>query len=1409
MPTPNAPMIKGGKSRAPDDTQPTIAMGGDMVSRTKSTQLGGVSVAALALVCLQAPSVLAADYTANSDAQLRAAIAAANLSADPTFTITLTGNFAVSTTPLPDTAKTITINTNGFTLSGPPGPNNSGTVAFNPITGGNITLLGNYLGGAGIVGTVTGGYGISFLGTGSTSVVNNGSVTGGEGFGASGSGGGGARLRNTDFVNNGTVRGGLGQGPGSGGAGLATLANVTVTNTGLIEGGSGRTGGAGISNQVTSVTNTGTIRGGTGVVGSINAIGILSTVNFQLVNQGTIEGGTGGAGVFGGNTTILVTNSGTIKAGAGQANAIQIGNSALSRLDLSLQAGSMIVGNVVASVLGTNDALRLGGTADASFDVSTIGPSAQYRNFDVFEKTGTSTWTLTGTGTSATPWTVQAGTLLVNGASTGNVSVNGLATLGGSGTIDGNVVVNSSGILSPGGTGAAPGTLTINGNLTLNGGSLLSYNLGQAGVPGGPLNDLININGNLTLDATLNVTTAPGGSFDPGVYRIFNYTGTPSGNLAIGSVPSPDFSLQTAILGQINLINTAGMSVNFWDGGTDGRGNNTIGGGDGDWHPGPGNDNWTNGAGIFNSNYSAGAFAVFQGAPGTVTVDPAGVVSGGMQFVTDGYVVQGGEITLNGPAVIRVGDGTTGGAGVTATIASKLVGTAGLVKSDMGVLVLTGENSYTGGTTISGGVLQIGDGGTSGSIIGDVVNNAALNFNRSDAVTFGGGISGTGAVVQLGSGSTSLTGVNTYSGPTVVAAGTLIGQATSFGSGQMINNAALVFDQPIDATFANQIVGNGSLTKRGAGNLNLTGANTLLGATTVEAGKLSVNGSLANSAVTVLSGAALGGAGTVGATTIQSGGAIAPGNSIGTLSVSGNLVLAAGSTYEAEIAGNGTSDRIAVAGTATVNGSQVGVTALDPQTSYVSGQRYTVLTAGGGVSGTASAVSRSAFLDLSVEHQPNQVDLVIAVKSTPPVTPPDPGTPPVTPPGPGTPPVTPPGPGPGAGPTPTPPPAVFQSVAQTRNQFATALALNTLPQAGGTLALYNSLLMLDAPGARAAFDTLSGEIHASARTALVEESWLLRGAMNDRLRAAFGTVGAAPMATMHYGFTADLAPSVKGPMPRLNSERFAVWGQGYGSWGRSEAQGGIAKLTRSTGGLMIGADAAVFDNLRFGLVAGYSHSDFDVKGRLSSGESDNYHLGLYGGGQFGALGLRMGASYTWHDVSTRRTVAFAGFGDGLQSDYDAATAQVFGELGYRIDLGRVALEPFAGLAYVHLHSDGFRETGGAAALSGRGDDTGIGYSTLGLRASTSLAMQGMDVTLRGALAWRHAFGDVDPTATLAFAGSNAFTAAGVPIARNAALVEAGFDLAISQSATLGVSYTGQLASDAQDHAFKANLAMRF
>ena len=89
-----------------------------------------------------------------------------------------------------------------------------------------------------------------------------------------------------------------------------------------------------------------------------------------------------------------------------------------------------------------------------------------------------------------------------------------------------------------------------------------------------------------------------------------------------------------------------------------------------------------------------------------------------------------------------------------------------MTKNGPSTLILTGANSYAGGTTINFGTLQLGNDGASGSIIGNVVNNGTLALDRSDTVTFGGMIAGSGGLNQIGSGTTVLTGANSYAGPT-------------------------------------------------------------------------------------------------------------------------------------------------------------------------------------------------------------------------------------------------------------------------------------------------------------------------------------------------------------------------------------------------------------------------------------------------------------------------------------------------------------------------------------------------------------------------------------------------------------------------------------------------------------------
>jgi autotransporter-associated beta strand protein len=212
-----------------------------------------------------------------------------------------------------------------------------------------------------------------------------------------------------------------------------------------------------------------------------------------------------------------VTNSGTIKGGNafGQANAISFTGGTNV---LELQAGSAITGNVVA--FSAADTFRLGGATSASFDVSQIGPAAQYRGFGVLAKTGTSNWTLTGTSTATTPWTVNQGTLSVNGsiATASLTTVNAGGTLGGIGTV-GNTAVNG-GTLAP---GNSIGTLTVNGSLTFTAASTYMVEISPT------TSDRTNVTGTATLGgATVNASFAAG-SYVNKQYTILNATGGVAG----------------------------------------------------------------------------------------------------------------------------------------------------------------------------------------------------------------------------------------------------------------------------------------------------------------------------------------------------------------------------------------------------------------------------------------------------------------------------------------------------------------------------------------------------------------------------------------------------------------------------------------------------------------------------------------------------------------------------------------------------------------------------------------------------------------------------------------------------------------------------------------------------------------
>ncbi len=405
------------------------------------------------------------------------------------------------------------------------------------------------------------------------------------------------------------------------------------------------------------------------------------------------------------------------------------------------------------------------------------------------------------------------------------------------------------------------------------------------------------------------------------------------------------------------------------------------------------------------------------------------------------------------------------------------------------------------------------------------------------------------------------------------------------------------------------------------------------------------------------------------------------------------------------------------------------------------------------------------------------------------------------------------------------------------NQQAVASALNSVfggPLTGNAGLLYGAFFNLTAGQIPAALTVLDGEVHADVQSVLLEDSSVFRTTILDRLRqlpflgsggamAALGNGGPAvayaedprselPATALGYASAERPSFPIKAP-PRsgpIYDSGVIFWSQGMGAWGKLNGDGNANDVTRRLGGFFTGVDKG-FGAWRAGIAAGYTNSNLNVSAVASSANIDTAHIGAYGGASFGAFNLRSGAALSFSSVTTNRSIIFPGFADAAGARYNATTGQIFGEIGYGMQVRNWALEPFGGLALVSVRTDGFTEAGGAAALAGAAAKEDVGYSSLGLRAATVYMLQnGMALLPRATVAWQHAFGDVVPAASLAFvAGGAPFTTAGVPIARDAALLEAGFDLRVTLRATLGVAYTGELAGNARDHSVKGTFSWKF
>jgi fibronectin-binding autotransporter adhesin len=496
--------------------------------------------------------------------------------------------------------------------------------------------------------------------------------------------------------------------------------------------------------------------------------GALATINTQLFISNPANDWRGTTTLNARNTDTVnrfrLGNNEVVPHGVGRGNVVMNGNSSTGRIIFDLggfnetinalittpnnPAGAIVTNNGEA---GTTSTLTLG-----SYDQSGVFAGVMQDGTGVLAltKIGAGVQTLGGANTFTGPVNINNGTLSVTGSITPqfavsplsvNASATGAGTVSGTGTVgDVTVAANSGtnrGRVSPGATGAlgAVGTLTMN-SLTMNGGDL------QFDLVTPAASDKIDVAGTLgTANFAAATTISPSGG-TAGSYTVLTATSPITYGVAPTLTPITNpltrpttYTLDTASDPNAIKINVVGGAKQLtWTGAT-----NSV------WDVNT-TANWTDGTNP--ETFFVGDTVTFADGPTNRNVDIFTVVTPG-------------AVTVNNSA------GNT----YTFTGAGSIAGSTGVTKSGAGTLILANANSYSGTTSITGGIVQVGDGGTTGGLgLGPVANDAVLVFNRSDASTTTSAISGAGELRHTGTGTLTLSGNSTYTGPTNIMAGTVV-----------------------------------------------------------------------------------------------------------------------------------------------------------------------------------------------------------------------------------------------------------------------------------------------------------------------------------------------------------------------------------------------------------------------------------------------------------------------------------------------------------------------------------------------------------------------------------------------------------------------------------------------------------
>jgi autotransporter-associated beta strand protein len=729
------------------------------------------------------------------------------------------------------------------------------------------------------------------------------------------------------------------------------LGAVSVTVNAQITGTSGLTlAGAGtlvIANNSlysgpTSVGSSATLAvGNGGTTGALGAgdINDAGTVTFNRADNITIANVISGVGRItqSGGGTLTLTGANTFSGGT------------------TIAGGVVQVGNGGATgALGTGDTVDNGTLVFNRADNVTYAGAVSGSGSLVH--LANSTLTLLGNNTYSGSTTVTVGTLLLGAGGTSGSLGSGNVVVGGTLAVNRSDALTLSGLIS--GTGGlsqiGTGTLTLLGNNTYTGATIIAGGTLQVG-NGGTTGQLGS--GNVTNGGALSfnrsdLTGVSGVISGPGSLTQ-NGTGTlvlAANNTYSGSTTINAGTLQVGTGGTVGSLGTGAVVDN-----------GTLIFGRTDQ--------------IVVANPISGSGAVQQAGGGVVILTGNNTYAGGTQ-INAGTVQIGsggtigslgtGATTNNGQLVLNRSD--------TLTVDSAISGLGSVTQAGGGTAVLTANNTYSGTTVINSGTLQVGNGGTTGTLgAGNVTNNGTLTFNRSDSQSLSSTITGSGGLIQAGTGTLIITANNTYAGSTLVASGILQvgagGNSGALGSGGIVNNARLIFNRSDAVTVSGVISGSGSVAHAGTGTLTVAANNSYSGGTSITGG----------GTLRVVSGLALG----TGDVNVTSGMLQVDSNSATsrtTLAVGGNYAQSGAGTLQVGVAGAqaGGYDQVQIGGKAALGGTlqMVAVNGYRP----LHNTKLTFLSASGGVTGQFSSVvgnfTVSPMLSPSVVYGLKDVSLV-------------------------------------------------------------------------------------------------------------------------------------------------------------------------------------------------------------------------------------------------------------------------------------------------------------------------------------------------------------------------------------------------------------------------------------------------